>query len=134
MLDFEEASDGLYQSQAALQLQLQVIWEWGRQGWSRGKESDGSIGSGELNGGQGKGALRAGTQDGGKRCFSWIIVRGVAWRKGVARRRGMVLRKALTALTKIEDEAPFHVGAARQILGCLDRVDGLGAHFALFGA
>lgn len=63
-----------------------------------------------------------------------IIVRGVAWRKGVARRRGMVLRKALTALTKIEDEAPFHVGAAHQILGCLDRVDGLGAHFALFGA
>ena len=83
MLDFEEASDGLYQSQASLQLQLQVIWGWGRQDWSRGKESDGSI-VGELAGGPGKGTLRAGTQDDGKWCFSWVIVRGVARRKGVA--------------------------------------------------
>lgn len=60
MLDFEEASDGLYQSQTSLQLQLQVIWGWERQDWSRGKESDGSI-MGELAGGPGKGALRAGT-------------------------------------------------------------------------
>ena len=46
----------------------------------------------------------------------------------------MWLWKALTALAEVEDEAPFHVGAAHQILCCLDRVDGLGAHFALFGA
>lgn len=58
----------------------------------------------------------------------------MARRKGVARRRGVALRQELTALTKIEDEAPFHVGAAHQILCCLDRVDGLGAHLALFGA
>lgn len=42
--------------------------------------------------------------------------------------------KVLTALAKVEDETPLHVGAARQILCHLDRVDSLGAHLALFGA
>ena len=52
----------------------------------------------------------------------------------MARKRGMARGKVLTALAKIEDEAPLHVGAAHQILCHLDGVDSLGANFALFGA
>lgn len=40
----------------------------------------------------------------------------------------------LTALAKVENEASLHVGAAHQVLCGLDRVDGLCADFALFGA
>lgn len=61
-------------------------------------------------------------------------VRGVAGRKGKARRRDKAQRNVLTALAKIEDEAPLHVGAAHQILCHLYGVDSLGAHLALFGA
>lgn len=40
----------------------------------------------------------------------------------------------LTALAKVEDEAPLHMGAAHQVLCGLDRVDGLCANLALLGA
>lgn len=46
----------------------------------------------------------------------------------------MAQRKVLTALAKIEDETPLHMGAAHQILCHLDGVNSLGAHLALFGA
>lgn len=42
--------------------------------------------------------------------------------------------RVLTALAKVEDEAPLHVGAAHQVLCGLDRVDGLCPNLALFGA
>lgn len=78
MLDFEEASDGLYQSQAAQQLQLQVIWGWGRQSWSGGSESDGSMIAGVGWGGfgmgtQGKGPSGLGLQvmESGALAGSW---------------------------------------------------------------
>lgn len=58
MLDFEEASDGLYQPQAVLQLLLQVVWGGRRQGWSRGSESGGSTGQG-TKWGPGQGASSA---------------------------------------------------------------------------
>lgn len=41
--------------------------------------------------------------------------------------------RVLTALAKVQDEAPLHVGAAHQVLCGLDRVDGLCPHLALFG-
>lgn len=65
----------------------------------------------------------------------WAWFRKRAWpeREGMARRRALAL-KILTALAKVEDETSLHVGAAHQILCCLDGVDGLGAHLALFGA
>lgn len=51
--------------------------------------------------------------------------------RGREERRGP--RSVLTALAKVEDEAPLHVGAAHQILSHLHGVDGLGAHLALLG-
>lgn len=42
--------------------------------------------------------------------------------------------RVLTALAKVEDEVPLHVGAAHQVLCGLDRVDGLCPNLALFGA
>lgn len=46
MLDFEEASDGLYQPQAVLQLLLQIVWGGGKTGMEQGQESGGSTGQG----------------------------------------------------------------------------------------
>lgn len=46
----------------------------------------------------------------------------------------MAPREVLTSLAKVKNEAPLYVGAAYQILCCLDGVNGLGAHLALFGA
>lgn len=83
MLDFEEASDGLYQPQAVLQLLLQIVWGWGREGWSRGRKRGGSRGCGaERDPGKG-GGPQAGTPRIAKCCFSRAIVRGVAG-EGVA--------------------------------------------------
>lgn len=40
---------------------------------------------------------------------------------------------ALTAPADVEDEVPLDEGAAPQLLCCLRRIDGLGAHLALLG-
>lgn len=97
-----------------------------------GREVTGLHGVGEqgalLDGGARRGPLRTGTRGGGQWCLSWVPVSG----HGREERCG--LGKVLTALAKIDDEAPLHVGAAHQILCGLDGVDGLGAHLALFGA
>lgn len=42
--------------------------------------------------------------------------------------------RVLTALAKVEDKVPLHVGAAHQVLCGLNRVDGLCPNLALFGA
>lgn len=81
-----------------------------------------------LTRGARRGTLRTGTRGDGKQCFSWVTV------GGMTRRRGVGPRKVLTALAEVDDEAPLHVGAARQVLCRLRGVDGLGTHLALFGA
>ena len=104
----------------------------GEDGARAGREVTGLHGAGEqgalLDGGARRGPLRTGTRGGGQWCLSRVPVSG----HGREERCG--LGTVLTALAKIDDEAPLHVGAAHQILCGLDGVDGLGAHLALFGA